>query len=117
MKIFWGAIALMGFAAMPLQAQGLGGSPLSPLSWTPPSRPDAVEVSGSAGYIASSFVAFESAVAEGRMVAENRVAIRTESKSVADAAAEARAEEKPAAKVVFVQDNNGRVVRERQTSW
>lgn len=115
MKIALGLTALALLAAMPVGAQTMGGAISPPqvlsqkLPWTPPATFKATEVSGTEStYVPSTFVAFDSAVAAGK------VQLKELGKTVAEAAMDSReAARSNTTKVRFAQDDRGRVVLSR----
>jgi len=107
MKIALGAVAVVLLAAGPAYSQSLSGQVTAEkieaqlLPYTPPSNPGQTVVSGgNDGFTPSTFVTFEAAVAVGN------VEIKSEARTVAQAAAESRA----AAKIHIVQDNHDNVI-------
>jgi hypothetical protein len=106
MKIALGFAVMVLFAALPASAQSIGGA-LAPAShfqtlpWTPPASPQALEVSGNdTTFEPSQFVSFDLAVAEGK------VALQQQGKTVVEAAAECRKAAGQQAATRIDQDNN-----------
>lgn len=110
MKTVLSIAAFVLVASVPVAAQGLGGGVISgptsfhTLPWTPPAHPNAVDVTGDATYLPSTFVSFDRAVAVGK---ED---LKREAKTVAEAAAECRKARNSAATIRVAQDNRGKLV-------
>jgi hypothetical protein len=108
MKIALGALAVL-FVMAPIHAQGWGGGLTPPsnfptLPWTPPTNFLSVDVSGAeATFAPSTFMTFSGAIAEGN------IALKQDSKSIAQVAAESR-RTKLQSKIMIEQDENGNVV-------
>jgi hypothetical protein len=92
---------------------GGGGSPGSvsfrTLPEVPPAQFDAIRVSGSKDeFVPSSWTQFESGLAEGR------AQLARQQKSLGEIADENRETEKPKAKLIIVQDADGRAIIQRR---
>ena len=133
MKLIFGAAVLILLFSLPASAQGafgnygsVGGGPSlnsgsslnnqggwrGPGTRTVASAPVAEfhmsVINGSDDYIPSTFVKFDDAVAQGRVL------LAQKPKTLAEIAAEYRATKKPKADVAFVQDNSGNAVVKKQ---
>jgi hypothetical protein len=112
MKYVLGSALLMLAVSAPAFGQSISGEAINPmpanvpmLPHYAPSNPQMIELSGSfTDFFPSVFMAFDKAVAKGT-AANNTPAI-----SVVEAARENRAEQKPKAKAVFMQDGHGNAI-------
>jgi hypothetical protein len=110
MKMTLSLAAVIVLAAVSTGAQGIGGGVMTgptsfhTLPWTPPAHPNAVDVTGDAMYLPSTFVSFDRAVAVGK---ED---LKEEAKTVAEAAADSRKRAHATASIRVAQDNKGRLV-------
>lgn len=102
--------AVILVACVPAGAQTIGGSALSGpssfniLPWTPPANPKAIDVSGDAAYLPSTFLSFDLAVTVGK---ED---LKEQAKTIAEAAADSRKVANATAKIRVAQDNRGRLI-------
>jgi hypothetical protein len=127
MKIALGLAAIILLAAAPAHGQARGGATrtnstgtgsfggtgltgttnFTTLTWSAPATLGATTVSGTSDFTPSTFVTFTQAIAQGN------AAIKEQSKTVVEAAAESRKTANSQSKVVLMQDNNGNVVYTR----